>query len=283
MNTKLSKPYDRGGRRLVAVLAAAMGLTLAWMPEAQATGNVQVSIVAGDLIIRGDGQSNNILVTVNGGGVCQVKGRANTTVNGEASCFIGDPVSGAIDIKMDGDDDFVRVEARPDLGPDPDPLNNPAAIPGDLRIDMGSGKDILELLQVSVAGETRITTGDGPDVVFVDGALLDRADTAFDTFIRSDFRGRVTLNTGDGNDFVEVAHPVFRDEVVAKLGGGNDGLCSNAAEYRNQDPGAVTFDGGSGVEFWAVTGPEPLSLLPAGALINFEAEDDDCSFNGGRP
>lgn len=44
MRTQLRKLYDRGGMRVVAVLAVVMGLSLAWVPGAQAAGNVTVSV-----------------------------------------------------------------------------------------------------------------------------------------------------------------------------------------------------------------------------------------------
>jgi hypothetical protein len=241
----------------MAVLAVGLGLSVAWAPGAQAAGNVQVSVVAGDLIIRGDDLGNNIFVSNISSSFCLVTGRANTTINGGTDCFEGDTVADDIDIRMAGGDDFVRVEA-------------PATIPNDLKIDTGLGHDLIELLQVRVADLTQIITGGGNDTVFIDGVLSPSG------FIRSDFGHKVTLNTGGNNDFVEIHNAVFRDAVAVTLGSGNDGLCSTASEYRNQTLGQVTFDGGGGVETYAIN---PL----AGTIINFEGEDDDCSFNGGRP
>src|SRR5678815_3123917 len=105
MNRKLSKPNYRVVIHLLVVLTCGLGLSMAWTQQAQAAGDVQVSVQDGNLIIRGDDRDNNIILTENG-----VSGRAGTTVNGERHIFIPDGVTRDIDIKMKGGNDFVRIE-----------------------------------------------------------------------------------------------------------------------------------------------------------------------------
>ncbi|RPJ22123.1 MAG: hypothetical protein EHM33_24450, partial [Chloroflexi bacterium] len=87
----------------IAVLALAGSLALS--PWSAPTGNVQVSVVNGNLIIQGDNSDNNIIVTEG-----NITGRANTTINGERNIFPPEGVTGDIVINMKGGNDFVRVE-----------------------------------------------------------------------------------------------------------------------------------------------------------------------------
>ena len=221
-------------------------------------GNVQVRVQNGSLIIRGDSRENNVILTENG-----VTGRAGTTVNGEHFVFIPDGVTDDINIKMGAGDDFVRVEL---------PGTN-FAILHDLEISMGSGADIIELLQVRVPNETRIDTGEGSDVVFIDGVL------GSNEFIRPDFAGKFKLEARSGEDFFEFHHAIFRGEVDVRLGSGIDGACSTE-DSEFVVPGLANFNGGTpngfpgdgfvapGIEFTGISG--------------FEEFPDDCSFLGGR-
>ncbi|HET6160698.1 MAG TPA: hypothetical protein VFE34_20300 [Dongiaceae bacterium] len=233
---------------------------MAWAPSAQAAGDVQVTVTDGNVVITGDGRDNNILII----GVGRVVGRAGTTVNGER-LFDAEGVTNDIDIEMRGGDDFVRVEVTPGLN---------LAIPGDLQIHMGKQDDMIEFLGVTVAGETRIDTGDGNDIVFIDGVF-----SPSEEFIRSDFAGKFTAETGDDEDLVEINHAIFRGEVEVAVGSGIDGVCSHASEYQSLDQ--TSFDGGEPDGFPG-DGFFELTVELAGVVINFEEFPDDCSFLGGR-
>ena len=134
MNKKLIKLNHRVVVSVMAILAFA--ITLASAPLAKSIGNVQVRVENGNLVIQGDDQDNNIIITESG-----VSGRTGTTVNGERHLFIPEDVTNDIEIRMKGGNDFVRVEL---------PGTN-FAIPHDLVLNMGSGNDIIELLQVRAA------------------------------------------------------------------------------------------------------------------------------------
>jgi len=257
MNTKLIRLDHRIVLRTVVILAFAVSLASA--PQTKPTGNVQVSVENGNLVIRGDNQDNNIIITESG-----VSGRAGTTINGDDDhVFIPDGVTNDIDIIMKGGDDFVRVEL---------PGSN-FAIPHDLEISMGSGNDILELLQVRAPNETRIDTGNGHDIIFIDGVFR------VGEFITSDFTGKFKVKTGSGEDLFEFHNVIFRGEVDVKLGSGIDGVCSTPGSeflmpeqviFHGGPPGGVPGDGFvvPTIQFANVTG--------------FEDFPDDCSFLGGR-
>ena len=242
--------------RLVAILTFAVNLASA--PQAQPVGDVQVSVKNGNLIIRGDEHDNNIILTENG-----IAGRAGTTINGERHIFIPEGVTNDIDISMKGGDDFVRVEL---------PGTN-FAISHDLEINMGSGDDIIELLQVKVPEETRIETGNGNDIIFIDGVL------GVNEFIMSDFTGKFKLETGSGEDLFEFHHTIFQGEVDVRLGSGIDSAC-NTEDSEIQRPDQASFNGGAPSGF-----PGDGFVAPSIELTNitgFENFPDDCSFLGGR-
>lgn len=239
----------------VAVLSLVGGLALAPLPRAG--GNVQVTVVSGNLIIRGDDRDNNIILTES-----LVAGRAGTTINGERRIFVPDGVTNDVDIKMRGGNDFVRVEL---------PGTN-FAVPQDLAIDMGNGTDVLELLQVKVPAETRIATGSGDDIIFIDG-VFDSSD-----FVVSEFTGKFKVDTGSGEDLLEFHHAVFHGEVDVKLGSGIDGACSTQdSEFLMPDQ--ANFNGGSPSGF-----PGDGFVAPTIGLniTGIEFFPDDCTFLGGR-
>lgn len=242
--------------RLVAILTFAVSLASA--PQSKPAGDVQVSVQNGNLIIRGDERDNNIILTEGG-----IAGRAGTTINGERHIFIPEGATNDIDISLKGGDDFVRVEL---------PGTN-FAVSHDLEISMGSGDDNIELLQVRVPEETRIDTGNGNDIVFIDGVL------GVNEFIRSDFAGRFTLETGGGDDLFEFHHTIFQGEVDVRLGSGIDAAC-NTEDSEIQMPDQASFNGGAPSGF-----PGDGFVAPSIELTNitgFENFPDDCSFLGGR-
>jgi len=233
-------------------------LSLAWAPWAEAVGNVLVTVENGDLIIQGDNADDNIMITESG-----VAGRASTLVNGQRQVFVPEGVADDVVIRMMDGDDFVRVEL---------PGTN-FAVPDDLRITMGSGSDIIELLQTEVPDETRVSTGGGSDIVFIDGVF------GVNDFVRPDFGGTFTLASGSGDDLLEFHHALFRGDVDASLGSGIDGACSTEdSEFQN--PGQARFDGGdpSGFPGDGFVAPS----LEFTNIIGFEDFPDDCSFLGGR-
>lgn len=256
MNKKLSRLNHQLLLRTVVILAFAVSLAAA--PLRKASGDVQVRVENGNLILRGDDQDNNIIITESG-----LSGRAGTTVNGQRHLFIPEGVINDIIINMRGGDDFVRVEL---------PGTN-FAIPHDLEINMGAGNDIIELLQVRAPNETRINTGNGNDIVFIDGVL------GFNEFIHSEFNGKFELKAGSGEDLFEFHHTIFRGEVAVNLGSGIDGAC-NTEDSEFQMPKQASFHGGSPSGF-----PGDGFVAPSTQFTNvvgFENFPDDCSFLGGR-
>lgn len=240
----------------IAMLALAGSLALSPLPAP--TGNVQVSVVNGNLIIQGDNRDNNIIVTEG-----NITGRAGTTINGQRSIFPPQGVTGDIVINMKNGNDFVRVEL---------PGTN-FAVQHDLEINMGPGNDILELLQVRVPQETHIDTAGGHDIIFIDGIL------GVNDYIRSEFTGKFRMETGSGEDLLEFHHTIFSGEVHVDLGSGIDGACSTQdSEFLMPDQ--AVFNGGPPNEFPGDGFVSASTEFPN--IINFENFPDDCSYLGGR-
>ncbi len=63
MNRKLNY---RAVKRVLAVLAFAVGLNLAWAIRLQASGNVEVREQDGVLVVTGDDSDNNIIIQEGG-------------------------------------------------------------------------------------------------------------------------------------------------------------------------------------------------------------------------
>ena len=156
--------------------------------SAQAAGNVQANLENGDLIITGDDRDNNIIVIQECCSTVIVKGRADTTVNGSASRF-DTQVTHDIIIRLNQGNDFVRVEVVPGV----------EGIMNALKIHSGKGDDTVELLGVTVQDNTVIETGDGDDVIFIDGVQEPNG------YQRPDFRGRFSVDAGSGQDLAGVS------------------------------------------------------------------------------
>src|SRR5437773_10365282 len=99
--SKLSRSIYRMRAGLVAVLAA--GVSLTWVPWAQAAGTVQVSVKNGNLEIRGDDASNCIKITGKGGaGEYAVGGCDTSTLINRGPGFDENGLNGVIhDIIID--------------------------------------------------------------------------------------------------------------------------------------------------------------------------------------
>lgn len=263
MKRKLSEPNDRVLTRLIVALVTAVGLNLAGATRAQAAGNVELKLENGDVIVTGDDADNNIIVIQ---GCCEkviVAGRAETTINGSGGRFDVEGATHEVVIKMKGGDDFVRVEQ---VGGSP-------GFPNDLKIIAGKGDDIIELLGVTVQDETEIDTGDGNDIILIDGVREPNS------FKKGNFKGKFALEAGDGQDLFEFHHAIFRSAVDVTMGSGIDGAC-NTEDSDFLRPDEARFDGGPPSGFPGDGFVAPIIYFTH--ITNFEDFPDDCAYLGGR-
>lgn len=249
--------------RFIAICVFFAGFTSASATWAQAKGNVQLTMNDGTLNVTGDEHENNIIVVRECCDKVLVAGRAETTVNGSAGRVDVEGVTHNIAIRLNGGDDFLRVEMVPGA----------AALAKDLRIRAGKGDDIVELLGVAVQDSTVIDLGDGNDIVFIDGVLNPNE------YVRPDFRGRFSLDAGNGDDLLEFHHALFRGPVDVSMGNGVDGVCNTEdSEFQNFE--AARFDGGPPTGFPGDGFVAPIIYFTH--LTGFENFPDDCAYLGGR-
>jgi len=248
--------------RLIASVFC-VAVTFASAAEAQAKGNVELTVIDGTLHITGDERENNIIVIRACCDKVLVTGRAETTVNGGAGRVDVEGVTRDIAIRLNGGDDFLRVEM----------VSGSAALAKDLRIRAGKGDDIIELLGVAVQDSTVIDLGDGNDIVFIDGVLNPNE------YVRPDFRGGFSLDAGNGDDLLEFHHALFRGAVDVSMGSGVDAVCNTEdSEFQNFD--AARFDGGPPTGFPGDGFVAPIVYFTH--LTGFENFPDDCAYLGGR-
>jgi len=192
----------------------------------QAGGDVSVRVDrAGNLVVEGDDEDNEILISPVDIGIGTVLGLGTTRVNGgDSATFSG--VDGDFRIRMRGGNDRVLVSDG-DGNRVPDDLDISTGsgddsvlvqgffVDDDLRIDSGAGNDTIELANtVVVAERTSIHTGSGDDRLFLEPAEVP------DLLIV--FGDDVTIRTSSGRDFVDLSGALFRQGLDVDLGSGDD-------------------------------------------------------------
>ena len=155
----------------------------------------------------------------------------------------------------------------------------------DLEIESGSGNDLVDVRNVDVADDVEIETDKGDDVVkmlavrIVDSTRINTGDGAdrIYTEFEATFGGSLRIDTGSGDDFLQLTRAKFDGLVHVRMGSGNDGLCIENATFASED---TWFDGGRGdSDTWAINAAtfagDPLlgDITP-----RFEFSFDDCTF-----
>ena len=217
---------------------------------------------SGNLIVRGDGAANGILVDKAGefsiAGVDA--GGAPTRVNGVANGDVRLPVTGEGDVRLylGGGDDVVDVGTRTDSVDFPDDLEIYAGdgddrvttigdtnIADDLEIASGAGNDNIRVISTEIEDDLSVLAGDGDDTVQVYGSFADD----------------VLIATGAGRDavgiwFVDVLGsrvfgPVhIRGGTLIDLGGDDDVLALVDSDF----DGAFHANGAGGTDTLAQRG-----------------------------
>jgi len=184
-------------------------------------GNVAADLVAGSLVLQGDGQSNGVQIMpmVAAGrvqpGTFRVRGidagGDATTINGESEVifrFVNDDVR--VDLRGGEDRLLVNtgIQMLDSLRPTTGLL---ATIAGDLIVAAGNGSDLLLLGDLDVGGRVQIDAGEERDIVFVIGLTVPQSST-FVEFV---------LTTGGGDDGVHVADFSIEGDMLVDTGSGD--------------------------------------------------------------
>jgi hypothetical protein len=224
--------------------------------------NLLVEVVDGDLVITGDAGDNRIEIQsafpdgeqyelVNLGS------ELDDTINGMPfdmdHYFSG--VTGNVIINLGDGDDWVVIEGTNGV----DILE----MPGDLRIDMGAGDDLLalglsngaldggttgfEARPLSVAGDLVIEGGAGADKTWISSTLVGDdfryTDTQGNASLRflhtsvdpsSSFASEIgddfSVTTGGGNDIIDVQEMTVGGDLMMSAAGGDDTVGLNLVE-----------------------------------------------------
>lgn len=191
-------------------------------------GNVTVTLEANEVIVRGDGQSNQVEVFQLDNGAYRISGLNGTTVNGRG---FADRNSSDRDLRifMGGGDDLVFLGNN---------LARRAMVMEDLQIDMGTGKDGLAIANVQ--------TTDNQFATVRMGGSENEADIL--AVHRSTFKTGLSFDMGGGDDQVEFVKTTVNGKLEGRLGAGKDSITLADTFF------ATSFlDGGDGFDTYTRT------------------------------
>ena len=164
-------------------------------------GDVSVrATAAGDLLVIGDNESNEIVIESTGLGAYQITGANGTRINGQPS------------IRVTAVTDDVRINLR--NGDNRLHLDE-IFVRDDMQVRTGSGADKILLLGGSVQDDLDIRSGRGHDEVFLQAASVG---------------DRLNLRTDQGRDGVALEQMVIGGRSIISLGSDNDDLLVRGSE-----------------------------------------------------
>jgi hypothetical protein len=241
--------------------AATMACVLALPPSALAFGNVDVTVVDGQLRAVGDESPNALSITAGiGPGAYVVTGLDDTAVNGGLSIMVTDvskmmiemregadrveisriELDKALVVKLGADDDvFVltggRIKGKADVkgakGSDDLRILGSARFGAKLFVGGGKAGDVIRLTDLSISGGLEIEGAGGNDDVALQTVRVegDEAATIFSgngydavALVDSDFGGDVDVALGDQDDHLRIDGCDFDAGVTAAGGDGDD-------------------------------------------------------------
>jgi hypothetical protein len=208
-------------------------------------GDVNVSVVAGQLFITGDHQVNDIELTSTGAaGQFTIKSGtfSATTINGGAGPLtIGGVTSHAFINLGDGNNQLI-VNSNP----------APISFAGNLRIEMAAGWDSLHVRganNVSVAGAVEVISGEGVNVLY---------------FERFHVGGHLTMTLGNSIDDVTLASGAVGGYVLINTGAQDDTVYMELAVS-----GSVFLNGTGEDELWIADMVTP-TVIHGGLFVNMD-------------
>ena len=199
-------------------------------------GNVTVNVEWNEVIVRGDSKANQIEVFQLDNGAYRISGLNGTTVNGKS--FV-DRTSSDRDLRIfmgAGDDKVI-------LGNN---FSRAAMIVEDLEIDMGTGLDGLAVANVK-------HTDNQPMLLRMGGAENERDIVSVQKVTSTN---GIKIETGGGNDGVEVIKTSVKGKLDVNLGAGNDDLWLVDAFFASNN-----INGGSGSDGYKRTGGNSVTKI----------------------
>jgi hypothetical protein len=278
--------FGAGAKHGMKSIAGIVGVcVLGWPVAARPLGNVAVSVTEGRLSVVGDDDANGIELSMGGErGAIVVTGIDGTVVNEGASAAVTGVRTIRIDMKAGRDsvalqDVDLERRLRVQLGPDRDTfvlkggrvqggvaLNGgrkggdevtveDARIGGRLVLATGRNRDVITVRNVSIGGGLDVRSGEGNDTILVDHTAVDSGETDMDT--------------GSGDDRLEVVDVDFGDDAEVDLGDGDDDLRVEDCDF----DGEVDADGGDGDDELKRSGDNSFDVRERMWIEDFEEFD----------
>jgi len=215
-------------------------------------GNINASVVGGDLVLTGDLESNAVAIVQQGpgkylvGGLVHAGGQTTITKAGvAANSHVLMGVTGDFEIRLRGGDDLLAMNST-GL-----PAGVKLLVPDDLNVTAGNGNDTVNLNEVQVAGDANILLGNDHDLfVMTRGFVGSRRG-----FSDSD----LYVNGSSGNDRVQINQSIIRDDLYLPLGHGNNVATLNQVSV--QDNATIaTGDGQDNVSLYGSSVADDLLI-----------------------
>lgn len=223
---------------------------------------------AGTLRITGSNEANQIIITDDGFGHIDVRGKAGsgTTVNGALVHGFLNTTNGEVArdliINMRGGDDFVEIDdiaivrnTRLNMGSGNDTVGMfDTGTRGNLRVSLGTGDDLVGFSRTTQENNVRINGGAGVDTVGIAHCFSVNGRTNINTgsggdaiLLQGEFDKPVVVSAGSGEDFVRTNRMTVHDRVRFQLGGGDDELVVGSI-WASFEPFDLTVVGGAGFD-----------------------------------
>jgi large repetitive protein len=180
--------------------------------------------------ITGDVQDNQIDVS-DGAGALVIQGKTGTLVNGLPQVAFPTGRNLTINLGAGNDKAFIHdaalssVQYNDQVGANTVRLEN-LNVTGNVAVSTGQEIDIVRAINMSAGGNVRIETRDGNDRVSFQGSvgLVDAPNPGIRDLL---------IDTGVGNDRVDVAQTRVNGNITIDLGAGNDVFTSNQVRAGN--------------------------------------------------
>ena len=188
-------------------------------PPSQVTAFIRQGV----LIIRGDSGSNTLRIEPDAetGGL-RVVGLKGTTINDGEDALVFTGVTQGVRVKLGGGRDALEIAA-----PDSD-VPAPLTLAGDVTVNAGRGRDLVELRGVLVEGDLRVHGAGGSNWLRV---------------VESEVRGATFINCGASRDTVNIYASTFGGRVLVWTGGSDDTITTGVESGATFASGLLVRDG----------------------------------------
>ncbi|MEK6261980.1 MAG: hypothetical protein AABP62_25560, partial [Planctomycetota bacterium] len=244
-------------------------------------GSVTSALVAGVLVLDGDGLANQVQLTVASNGQLTATGLSGTTINGVTSFNFG-VVSTPLVVNGGAGDDTISLNSTAaafannvtiDGGIDNDTITATGRFGANLVIDGGTGLDTISVSKATVAVNLDLDAGDGNDKVTLSDSTVAR-DALIQTGLDNDtvtIKGmavnrNLSLADTGGTNLFTITNSSTRNDTLVVLGDGTDTLIVNGltagVKTGASAQGLISIDFGDGKNVLLMSKTKALGTIP---------------------